>query len=93
LQPEIGFWVNARKILILTDFLKCTFAGEIAKNRAFCGGLKMKTPGVHHAKIHHDGAPRKAACAQRLDFSSGIEPAAPQKAEGEFGPKAEEAPM
>jgi hypothetical protein len=36
------FTVNLRKILYLTDFLKCTFRGENAKNRAFCGGINAR---------------------------------------------------
>jgi hypothetical protein len=38
--------------LYLTDFLKCTFLGEIVKNRAFCGGQKLKAVSLYHPAIN-----------------------------------------
>jgi hypothetical protein len=39
--------------LYLTDFLKCTFSAEFNKNRAFCGGEKMKAETVYQTGIKH----------------------------------------
>jgi hypothetical protein len=38
--------------LYLTDFLKCTFRGENAQNRAFCGGEKSTAVSIYQARIN-----------------------------------------
>jgi|SRR5215475_12189772 len=39
--------------IYLTDFLKYTFRGENAKNRALFGGEKMKAAAVYQAGVNH----------------------------------------
>jgi hypothetical protein len=57
--------VNPRKILTLTAFLNRTFAGEIAKNRGFCGGIKLQRATLYHAGIYHGSALRNSSAPQR----------------------------
>ena len=65
-NPRLGFWVNPRKNLILTGFLKRIFPGENAKNRAFYGGEKMKPARLYHTRIKHDtAAPQMGAVRRR----------------------------
>jgi hypothetical protein len=56
----LGFVVNPRNKIILTGFLNRTFAGENAKNHAFCGGEKLKSSGVYQARIKHGAAQWKS---------------------------------
>jgi hypothetical protein len=49
-------WLIAALRLYLTDFLKCTFRGENAQNRAFSGGEKLKAAAVYCANINQGAA-------------------------------------
>src|SRR5208337_2402710 len=51
--------VNSERQIYLTDFLNRTFAGENAKNRAFCGGEIFKSAPVYHSGINHTRTLRK----------------------------------
>jgi hypothetical protein len=47
--------------LYLIGFLNRIFPGENAKNRAFCGGEKLKAAAVYHAAINQGAGPCKSA--------------------------------
>jgi hypothetical protein len=49
-------WLTPVLRLYLTDFLKCTFRGENAQNRAFSGGEKLKAAAVYCANINQGAA-------------------------------------
>src|SRR5208337_134850 len=53
---RLGFTVNPRKNLYLTDFLNRTFAGENAKNRDSCDRNTINSPRIYYPGINHDAA-------------------------------------
>jgi hypothetical protein len=55
-NPGLGFIVNSRNYLYLTDFLNGTFLHENAQNRAFYGGEYSSAGAIYFNGIYHDAA-------------------------------------
>ncbi len=53
--------VNSKLEIYLTDFVESTFAGEIAKNRDFCGGDQINRTRVYYSGINYTAAFRNLA--------------------------------
>ena len=56
---RLGFIVNPRNYLYLTDFLKCTFLRENAQNRAFYGGEYSDAAVIYYADVNYRSGLRK----------------------------------
>jgi hypothetical protein len=56
--------------LYLTDFLKCIFLRENAKNRAFSGGEKLKAAAVYQTVINQGASLWKSGLCSRYLYPS-----------------------